>query len=268
MNSGLTITCISPDKKKTTFQSFQKFGNKYWDDTDTNKSQIGYYFAYYFQKKNVYLHKIINILLPSERPSDMDWSSERNILCLGPRLKIFTWEEWINGIGFGAPYTPNYGLNKTCSNSYNELRKSYSNFNFNALIKLLSFPTESNEVKPGIIEKPIILVIKDNTNVIIEEVADDEEEIKREMEKRILEIKEEGEIKLKNARKQKIRNNITSFREERIHQLENENTEIEQKISELKALSAINVKKIRDIMTGKYDEEIVSVESEQTNSCL
>jgi hypothetical protein len=268
MNSGLTVTCISADKKKPTFQSFQKFGNKYWDDTATNKSQIGYYFAYYFQKKYVYLHKIINILSPRERPTDMDWSSDRNILCLSPILKEFTWEEWIYGVGLGSPYTPDYRTNQTCSNSYNELCNSFSQFNFNALIKLISFSKDSNHVKSGTIEHPITLVIKDNKNIFIEEVIDDEEEIKREMETRILEIKKETEIKLKNAKKLKIRNNIMSFREERIHKLELDNSELEQKISELNTIKSINIKKINDIIIGKYDEEIVLAETDQMNSCL
>lgn len=260
MEIGLTITCISGDKNKPTFQSFQKFGNKYWDDTVTNKSKIGYYFAYYFQKKYVYIHQIINILLPSQRPSDMDWSSERNIICLGPRLKKITWDEWKNDIGFGSPYTPDYRTNQTLSWSYNELRISYSQFNFDKLIKTLVCSVTPSEIKSKAIETSIILVIEDNKDTVIEEVINDEEEIKREMEKRILEIREETEIKLKNARKQKIRNNIIVFREERIRRLQDENAEIDKKISELNSFKTINTKKITDIMEGKYDEEIVLVE--------
>lgn len=262
MNSGLTITCISADKKKPTFQSFQKFGNKYWDDTATNKSQIGYYFAYYFQKKYVYLHKIVNILPPSQRPSDMDWSSDKNILCLSPRLKEFTWEEWKNGVGFGAPYTPDYRTNQTCANSYNDLCISYSKFNF---IKLVSFSIDSNDTKREIIETPITLIIEDNKSQMKEELLDDEEVIKQEMEKRILEIKEETEIKLKNARKQKIRNNIILFREQCIQKVEYENEDIEKKISELNLLKALNTKKIDDVREGNYDEAIVLEELKNSN---
>jgi hypothetical protein len=262
MNSGLTITCISADKKKPTFQSFQKFGNKYWDDTATNKSQIGYYFAYYFQKKYVYLHKIINILPPSQRPSDMDWSSDKNILCLSPKLKEFTWEEWKNGVGFGAPYTPDYRTNQTCANSYNDLCISYSKFNF---IKLVSFSIDSNDTKCEIIETPITLIIEDNKSQFFRQLLDDEEVIKQEMEKRILEIKEETEIKLKNARKQKIRNNIILFREQCIQKVEYENEDIEKKISELNLLKALNTKKIDDVREGNYDEEIVLEELKNSN---
>ena len=47
MNNGLTVTCISANKKQTTFASFTKFGNKYWTDCAGNKSKPGYYFAFY-----------------------------------------------------------------------------------------------------------------------------------------------------------------------------------------------------------------------------
>ena len=251
MNIGLTITCISTNKKKSTFQSFKKFGNKYWDDTTTNKSKIGYYFAYYFQKKYVYIYKIINILPPSKRPADMDWDSDKNILCFGPRLKEFTWDEWINGVGFGAPYTPDYRINQTFSSSYDNLCISHGQFNFNTLINILS--TVANDIQSVIIEKPVTLVIEDKKDTLIEEDYEDEDEeevIKRERDQKILEANKEAEIRLKNAKKQKIL-------KARIDRLKDENAEIDKKISELNALKTINTKKISDIMEGKYDEEIV-----------
>ena len=251
MNIGLTITCISGDKKKSTLQSFQKFGDKYWDDTKPSKSKIGYYFAYYFQKKYVYLYKIINILPPIQRPSDMDWNSDKNILCFGPRLKEFTWDEWINGIGFGAPYTPDYRMNQTFSTSYDNLCISYRQFNIDSLIKILSNVT--NDIQPIIIETPVTLVIEDIKDILTEEDYEDEDEeevIKRERDQKILEANKEAEIRLKNAKKQKIL-------KVRIDRLKDENAEIDKKISELNALKSINTKKISDIMEGNYDEEIV-----------
>jgi len=131
MNTGLTIAFICNGDKHPTVINYKLFGNKYWDDTQNNKSKIGYYFAYYFQQKYVYIHKIINILQPSEQPSDMIWeSNNRQTLCLSKQIKKFTWNEWITGLGAGAPYTPNYRMTQTGSWSYSELQKKYNMFNF------------------------------------------------------------------------------------------------------------------------------------------
>jgi hypothetical protein len=143
MNTGLTITFISKEKNHSTIQSYNKFGNKYWDDTTLlSKSKIGYYFAYYFQKKYVYIHKIINILPPSERPIDMEWSSDKQILCLSNQLKEFTWEEWKNDFGLNSPYTPDYTSNQTTSWSYDELQKheKFKYFNFIRLKNVIEAP--------------------------------------------------------------------------------------------------------------------------------
>lgn len=110
--------------------NYNNFGHKYWDDTPTNSSQIGYYFAYYFRKKYVYIHKIIDILQPNERPADMNWTSMRQILCLSDVVKQFTWDEWIHGIGLGAPYTPNYRMCQTSSWSASDITAKYPQFNF------------------------------------------------------------------------------------------------------------------------------------------
>lgn len=133
MNTGLTIAFICTPKNDPTIINYNKFGNKYWDDTlNNNKSKIGYYFAYYFRKKYVYIHKIINIVQPCDRPHDMDWVSNRQILCLSGELTQFTWNEWITGIGLGAPYTPTYHCTRTSSWSYHDLHlhKKYKTFNF------------------------------------------------------------------------------------------------------------------------------------------
>jgi hypothetical protein len=143
MNTGLTITFISKEKNHSTIQSYNKFGNKNWDDTTLlSKSKIGYYFAYYFQKKYVYIHKIINILSPSERPIDMEWSSDKQILCLSNKLKEFTWEEWKNNIGLNSPYTPDYTSNQTTSWSYDELQKheKFKHFNFIKFKNIIETP--------------------------------------------------------------------------------------------------------------------------------
>jgi hypothetical protein len=255
MNTGLTITCISADKQSSTFKSFQKFGNKYWDDTETNKSKIGYYFAYYFQKKYVYFHKIINILPPSKRPTDMIWDSNRNILCLGKRLKEFTWEEWKTFTNNNAPYTPDYRINKTSSWPINELR-----FNFNELVEILSL----NENETNIIPKPITLTIKDNTNILFVDDDDYEEQIEREMEIQILKLKEIAENKLRRARENRIKKNTILFREKYVNKIKDENNEIEQQIIKLITIQDANKQKMLDIAEGKYDNEFVATDVELT----
>ena len=136
--TGLTIAFICAGNKHPTIENYNKFGNKYWDDTQNNKSKIGYYFAYYYQQKYVFIHKIINILPPNERPSEMVWTSDRQILCLSPQLKMFTWNEWTHGVGFGAPYTPSYRMTQTCSYTNIMLltHAKYKNFNFINFIKM------------------------------------------------------------------------------------------------------------------------------------
>jgi hypothetical protein len=139
MESGLTIAFVCLGKTHSTIESYKKFGDKYWDDALNNKSKIGYYFAYYYQQKYVYIHKIINILQPKERPKDMEWESTKQILCLSKKLKEFTWHEWITGIGFGSPYTPKYRMVNTNSWSCNELKnhRDFKKFDFINFINIM-----------------------------------------------------------------------------------------------------------------------------------
>jgi len=130
METGFTIAFICRGDDHSTMINYNKFGDKYWDDTPTNSSKIGYYFAYYFRQKYVYIHKITDILQPNQRPAEMKWESNRQILCLSNRIKEFTWEDWIHGIGFGAPYTPTYRMCQTSSWSYNHIIAKYPDFNF------------------------------------------------------------------------------------------------------------------------------------------
>jgi hypothetical protein len=139
MNTGLTIAFICVSKNHPTIENYNKFGDKYWDDSISNSSKIGYYFAYYFQKKYVRIHKIINILKPSERPIDMNWNSDRNILYLSNQLHEFTWNEWKDSVGFGSPYTPKYFNTKTTSWS-EEALKRFSNFNFTNFRNIIDQP--------------------------------------------------------------------------------------------------------------------------------
>jgi len=147
---GLTIAFICSKKDHPTIQNFQKFGDKYWDDTINNDSKIGYYFAYYYQKKYVYIHKIIDILQPNHRPIEMlDWVSNRQILCLSERLQTYSWEEWIHGIGNHAPYTSNYRNTQTSSWSCTELQ-NHKDFRYFDLIKFKNSIENKSKCKENI----------------------------------------------------------------------------------------------------------------------
>ena len=191
MNTGLTIAFICHGKKHGTMVNYKKFGNHFWDDAINNQSKIGYYFAYYFQQKYVYIHKIVNILQPNERPREMEWSSNRQILCLSNRLKEFTWDEWTNHIGFGSPYTPHYRMTKTCSYSLCELQNhaKYKDFNFMQFINAVEVPEEDDEYEIERLE--LLKKLEDiskrklrrkKINILMNENNNDEREIKRLME--------------------------------------------------------------------------------------
>ena len=136
MDSGLTIAFIT--QKGPSQDNWLAFGNQYWDDCKENASKPGYYFAYYCKKKYVWLHRIEQIVPPSEKPIEMEhWITNRNILCLSPLLKRFTWEEWINHWGEHAPYANDYHSTRTSSWSYEALQKRYPQFQMDRLIHSL-----------------------------------------------------------------------------------------------------------------------------------
>jgi len=207
MNTGLTIAFICNGDEHPTFINYKRFGNKYWDDAQNNKSKIGYYFAYYFQQKYVYIHKIINILQPSEQPSDMIWESNKNrqILCLSKQLKKFTWNEWITGIGTGAPYTPKYRQTQTNCWTFNVLNQKYNTFNFMNFIKIIE--------NQDIYSCPIVLTIDDKNE------HDNEDNI-------------ETKHTLKTKRIQKITKRMKE-RQQKITALINEQYNDSQKIKKL-----------------------------------
>ena len=149
MNTGLTIAFICSGNKHPTIENYHKFGHKYWNDTQNNKSKIGYYFAYYYQQKYVFIHKIINILPPNERPSEMAWVSDRQILCLSSQLKMFTWYQWIHGVGFGAPYTPNYRMTQTCcyTNIMLLTHAKHKNFNFINFVNFINIHEQNAQLQ-------------------------------------------------------------------------------------------------------------------------
>ena len=133
----LTLAFISKKYDHPTTICYNKFGTKYWDDDPGNLSKIGGYFGFYYKKEEVRIHKIINVLKPSERPADMDWESDRNILCLGPQLKVIKWEEWINDIGRGAPYSNDYHVSRTTCWTQIELDKKFTTFNYKNFVNFV-----------------------------------------------------------------------------------------------------------------------------------
>ena len=241
MNTGLTIAFICNGDEHPTFINYKRFGNKYWDDAQNNKSKIGYYFAYYFQKKYVYIHKIINILQQTEKPSDMIWESTRQILCLSKQIKQFTWNEWISGLGADAPYTPNYRMTKTASWSYSELQnhKKYNMFNF------INF-------KNIIDQQPANIAINYVEDAIVEE-DEEEAELMREMEIERKAMEERMVKRLKDIKDKQI----VGLREKKCHELKIQLSRYQDMIDELNVNQYKIEKEIKAIMIGDQDAELI-----------
>ena len=228
MNTGgLTIAFICNGNSHLSVINHNKFGEKYWDDTKTNKSQVGYYFAYYYQQKHVYIHKIINILQFHERPPSMEeWDSNRQILCLSEQIKQFTWNEWIQGVGMGAPYTPTYRMTQTGSWSFNQLQKKYHIFNFGQFINIIE--------QPLCLPQPSLRLQPSESSHVHEEVLLMQE---FEEERKAMLLKQEE--KLKEFREKKI---ITSRHE--------------AKAAIMKKIDALQEEMIR-IDNGDMDEQLI-----------
>jgi len=240
MNTGLTIAFICNGDKHPTVINYKLFGNKYWDDTQNNKSKIGYYFAYYFQQKYVYIHKIINILQPSEQPSDMIWeSNNRQTLCLSKQIKKFTWNEWITGLGAGAPYTPNYRMTQTGSWSYSELQKKYNMFNFINLKNIID-------------QQPANIAINYVEDAIVEE-DDEEVELMREMEIERKAMEERMVKRLKDIKDKQI----VGLREKKCDELKIQLSRYQDMIDELNVNQYKIEKEIKAIMIGDQDAELI-----------
>ena len=72
-----------------------------WSDGKHNNSKIGGYFAFYFHKKELILHKIIDIKGAENKYLDWNYNDDksRNILILSKPLYKINWDEWelLNG---------------------------------------------------------------------------------------------------------------------------------------------------------------------------
>jgi hypothetical protein len=273
MNLGITVAFISPDVKHSTYKNFKKFGSNigkisYWDDAKDNKSRnekskIGYYFAFYFQKKYVYIHKIVDILPPCERPKEMLWISDRNVLCLSERLQEFTWEEWKNNFGFGAPYTPDYHSCQTGSWSINELKTRFSKFNFNNLHVLLTTRSENLNIHEINIQN--IKVIDDELEkVSVEEsVEESDKELDEEIQNTIQKLEELNRMKAKKE----ARKNIVFLRQQHIKFLDAEYDETQKKIEELNTKASKNRMERQMSEKGQNDEYILEFMLEIDTIC-
>ena len=255
MNSGLTIAFISVDKTKPSVINFNKFGTKFWDDSKLiNKSKVGYYLAYYYQKKYVYIHKIINILSPINKPIEMAcWETTNNILCLSERLVTFTWEDWKSGYGKEAPYTPGeYHNTRTYAWSYDDLKihGQYKLFDFTRLIQLIQ-PVQQSKIE---------LIIKDKNNELdkyieVEEYEEDADEVAiRDLTEQLEKLNAKKEEKMKIN---EIKKNVHILREKTIKLINEENDRFERKIKRLIAAKTENNAKINSIAAGEQDDDLI-----------
>jgi hypothetical protein len=260
---GLTIAFICMGKSHDTVKNYKKFGNQYWDDTPNNnsKSKIGYYFIYYFQMKYVYVHKIINILPPSERPNEMEWGADRQILCLSDKLKEFTWEEWTTGVGFGAPYTPKYYSTQTTAWSFNELQNHVKFQKFN----LLHFKNIVENETLSLVEEPSLVrdEYEENEHESLEEQDIDEEInefLKKQKEKieALVKAEQEETIRImKQMTAKKLYKDIKSLQAETISVIELENADILKQMETLQNQLSINNSEIEKINRGEKNDELI-----------
>lgn len=237
MESGLTIAFICNGDNHPTFKNYNKFGNKFWNDGKNNNSKVGYYFAYYFRKKYVYIHKIINIT--NETPEGIVWDSNRKWLWLSERLNIFTWDEWIKGIGFGSPYTPDYYSTQTYAWSYKELQK-FKNFNFVNFKNTIEQKVGSNNIQL-VIDEPVIIY---ETSL-----EDEEEELMRQIE----------EVRKKKLLRD-INKKLPSLREKHINELNVEICVLKQQITDLRLQIIKKEQEQKDTNDGLNDTILINKE--------
>jgi hypothetical protein len=227
---GLTIAFISSKNTHPTYINYHKFGNNYWDDSQHNNSKIGYYFVYYYRQECVYIHKIIRILNPIERPLIMaNWNTDRQILCLSEQLKKFTWNEWVNGIGLGSPYTPTYRSCATTSWTEGDLQKSYRKFNFKDLEQHNS-PLEEMLKIDDDSDTEIDKQIKELQEKIAQKNKEKSEKIRVKINIIIEEIKEEYAEKIQEAEQQ-----LARIKEERGRVIEERTAHLKSKLVKIKS---------------------------------
>jgi hypothetical protein len=178
----------------------------------------------------------------------MQWDSNRQILCLSKQIKKFTWNEWISGLGAGAPYTPNYRMTQTGSWSYSELQnhKKYNMFNF------INF-------KNIIDQQPANIAIN-NVEAVIEKEEDDDMEAymkkqQDEMDSLIKAKQAEIDRIMKLMEAKKIAKSVGLLREQARDAILRDNERIQATIDKLKADIAVNNTEIEATMRGEFDAD-------------
>ncbi len=239
---GLTIAFICSGLNHPTVQNYHLFGSQFWDDCKSNKSKKGYYFAYYFQKKFVRIHRIVDLFTPDQKPVEMrDWNTTRQILGLTPPLKQFTWDEWIHGIGKGSPYATDYHSTQTGSWSIHELHTTFPTFDFERFKLDVQSPHLVHEEIPTeeiLIPTEEILTEENLTEEIPNEENLHEEDIDKDVEllkqinQRVVRNTLEGICRLRQeyatVKERKIEEVLTSIESlnQQLYRLEHEKKEI------------------------------------------
>jgi hypothetical protein len=149
---NLTIAPISVKKNHPSMINYsnndgQSSPNWKWDDGKYNKSRKGDIFMFYRKNDFVQIHRIIDILSPDKRPPEWE-KNDRNVLLLSPIIKTYTWNEWIQGDGKGAPYSNDYGNILTSTWSQDELKKRFMLFNFENILSLFSINSKPIKIIP------------------------------------------------------------------------------------------------------------------------
>jgi hypothetical protein len=174
----------------------------------------------------------------------MLWVSDRNVLCLSERLQEFTWEEWKNNYGFGAPYTPDYHSCQTGSWSLNELKSRFANFNFNNLHLLLTSNFENINI-----DAKDTKVIEDE----LDEENSEHDELDEEIKNAIQKLEELNRLKAKKEAKK----NIVLIRQNWIKYLDSAYDETQKQIEDANAKACRNREERKMTETGNNDEKIL-----------
>jgi len=256
MDSGLTIAFICNGDTHSSFVNYKKFGKKYWNDGKKNSSKAGYYFAYYFRQQYVYIHKIINITI--KPPENIEWSSDRKWLWLSERLKKFTWNEWINDIGIGSPYTPTYRMTQTNSWSQYELKKTFKTFNFiNFIDKIKEQDIIQNNIQLNIVQQNLI-----DKNKLEQRELEQQELEQQKLEQQELEQQELEQQELEQQEQKMIidlHEILYSLRKKQIKELDNNISELKKLVNELETQIIQKEKKRKDIEDGINDNTLLNI---------
>jgi hypothetical protein len=181
-----------------------------------------------------------------------NWESDtdRQILCLSPQLKEFTWHEWITDIGIGAPYaTDTYG--STNSNSWTAEDLKNRNFNFHRFKSIVEGPCKGAalEVDESVIPNPS--ESEDDLTTKSDEFPSESEE------------KEPFLKQLHQRIYQKTMESVHLLREEEVSLSETKIAELNHSIEMLVKQRDQELYHKQEILKGNKDEDIVKRETER-----